>query len=40
MGMTATGREMMDPAMMDPQNPMCSGPDKDMMVAQGAMFRR
>ena len=32
-GMTATGHEMMDPSMEDPQNPMCSGADKAMMVA-------
>ncbi len=37
-GMTATGHEMMDPAMVDPQNPMCSGPDKAMMVAAGHCY--
>ena len=36
-GMTPTGH-MSDPAMMDPQNPMCSGPDKAMMVASGECF--
>lgn len=37
-GMTATGHEMMDPTMVDPLNPMCSGPDKAMMVAQGHCY--
>ena len=39
-GMTATGHEWMmaNPGLVDPQNPMCSGPDKAMMVAQGLCF--
>ena len=39
-GMTPAGHEwmMMNPDMVDPQNPMCSGPDKSMMVAQGFCF--
>jgi FtsP/CotA-like multicopper oxidase with cupredoxin domain len=43
-GMTATGHEameMMDPAMLDPQVPMCSEPDSMMkaeMVAQGLCY--
>jgi len=39
-GMTAAGHEAMmaDPTMVDPQNPMCSGPDKAMMVAQGLCY--
>ncbi|MGB7876454.1 MAG: multicopper oxidase domain-containing protein, partial [Anaerolineales bacterium] len=37
-GMTATGHEMMDPTQIDPLNPMCSGPDKAMMVAQGLCY--
>jgi FtsP/CotA-like multicopper oxidase with cupredoxin domain len=39
-GMTAEGHEwmMMNPDMVDPLNPMCSGPDKAMMVAQGLCF--
>jgi FtsP/CotA-like multicopper oxidase with cupredoxin domain len=39
-GMTPAGHEwmMMNPEEVDPQNPMCSGPDKAMMVAQGLCF--
>jgi len=37
-GMTPAGHEMMDPTTMDPLNPMCSGPDKAMMVAQGLCY--
>ncbi|PWB70524.1 MAG: hypothetical protein C3F07_16920 [Anaerolineales bacterium] len=39
-GMTAAGHEWMmaNPGMVDPLNPMCSGPDKSMMVAQGLCF--
>ncbi|RJQ68386.1 MAG: hypothetical protein C4519_23210 [Desulfobacteraceae bacterium] len=37
-GMTARGHEMMDPAMADPQNPMCSDPMKAMMVADGHCY--
>ncbi len=37
-GMTPKGHETMDPAMMDPQNPMCSDPMKAMMVASGDCF--
>ena len=39
-GMTAAGHEWMmeNPSMVDPQKPMCSGPDKDMMVAQGLCY--
>jgi FtsP/CotA-like multicopper oxidase with cupredoxin domain len=36
-GMTAEGH-MLDPTTMDPQNPMCSGPDKAMMVASGHCY--
>jgi len=37
-GMTATGHEMMDPSMVDPQNPMCSDPMKASMVANGHCY--
>lgn len=39
-GMTADGHAwmMQNPDMVDPLNPMCSGPDKAMMVAQGLCF--
>lgn len=39
-GMTPAGHEWMmaNPDMVDPQNPMCSGPDKAMMVAGGHCF--
>jgi FtsP/CotA-like multicopper oxidase with cupredoxin domain len=39
-GMTPAGHEWMEanPEMVDPQNPMCSGPDKAMMVADGLCF--
>ncbi|HLF90907.1 MAG TPA: hypothetical protein VI451_18335, partial [Anaerolineales bacterium] len=39
-GMTADGHEFMEanPGMVDPQNPMCSGPDKAMMVASGHCY--
>ena len=39
-GMTADGHEWMmaNPDMVDPLNPMCSGPDKAMMVAQGLCY--
>ncbi len=37
-GMTATGHENLDPNAVDPQNPMCSGPDKAAMVASGDCF--
>lgn len=39
-GMTASGHEFMEanPEMVDPQNPMCSGPDKAMMVAAGHCY--
>ncbi|MBK8900108.1 MAG: multicopper oxidase domain-containing protein [Anaerolineaceae bacterium] len=39
-GMTADGHEWMmaNPEMVDPLNPMCSGPDKAMMVAQGLCY--
>lgn len=40
-GMTPDGHaamEGMDPAMIDPQNPMCSGPDKAAMVAAGHCY--
>ena len=39
-GMTPAGHEwmMMNPGLVDPQNPMCSGPDKAMMVASGHCF--
>ncbi|MFZ5796786.1 MAG: multicopper oxidase domain-containing protein [Thermodesulfobacteriota bacterium] len=39
-GMTADGHAWMEanPDMVDPQNPMCSGPDKAMMVAQGLCY--
>ena len=37
-GMTATGHEQMDPAMVDPQNPMCSQPGKEMMVGSGHCY--
>ncbi|MAT98800.1 MAG: hypothetical protein CL608_16780 [Anaerolineaceae bacterium] len=39
-GPTAAGHEweMMNPDQVDPLNPMCSGPDKDLLVAQGLCF--
>jgi FtsP/CotA-like multicopper oxidase with cupredoxin domain len=39
-GMTADGHEWMmaNPNMIDPLNPMCSGPNKAMMVAQGLCY--
>lgn len=39
-GMTADGHAWMmeNEGMVDPLNPMCSGPDKAMMVAQGLCF--
>ncbi len=39
-GMTADGHDwmMMNPDLVDPQNPMCSGVDKAMMVAQGLCY--
>ena len=40
-GMTPTGHEAMeatDPSMIDPLNPMCSGPDKATMVAAGHCY--
>ena len=39
-GPTPAGHEwmMMNPDQVDPQNPMCSGPGKDALVAQGLCF--
>ena len=39
-GLTPAGHEwmMMNPDQVDPQNPMCSGPGKDALVAQGLCF--
>ena len=39
-GPTPAGHEwmMMNPDQIDPQNPMCSGPGKDALVAQGLCF--
>lgn len=39
-GMTPAGHEYMqaNPGMVDPQNPMCSGPDKAMMVTMGHCY--
>ncbi len=41
-GMTPAGHEwmMMNSDQIDPQNPMCSGPGKDAMVAQGLLRRQ
>ncbi|MDX1437434.1 MAG: hypothetical protein R3335_11515, partial [Anaerolineales bacterium] len=39
-GLTADGHEwvMANPGMVDPQNPMCSGPGKETLVAQGLCY--
>ena len=39
-GLTPAGHEwvMMNPELVDPQNPMCSGPGKDALVADGLCY--